>query len=154
MSLKNKISVGVIAAGLSFGVIHKLSNQTVETTNFTQVEVETILKQTEILDEMKKKGICETIEYVEKTTDGNVKVIGFRCDKKEGKSEYVITMSNFDKKYIINKDVTCQNVEINYGELSNKTNLLRGNRIVITGKGETKRIDDTTCSEMLGLKTM
>lgn len=154
MSLKNKISVWVIAAWLSFWVIHKLSNQTVETTNFTQVEVETILKQTEILDEMKKKWICETIEYVEKTTDWNVKVIWFRCDKKEWKSEYVITMSNFDKKYIINKDVTCQNVEINYWELSNKTNLLRWNRIVITWKWETKRIDDTTCSEMLWLKTM
>lgn len=154
-NLYNTILTGAIIVWWA-NILSRCTNDTVEAEReVIAVTVAEILKTKEILDEMSKSWICETIKYSKKNTDWIVDIYWYKCKKdiywEDRNKDYVITVSNLNNEYIWSRAEKCRDKKINYWSLWDRSPTLISNQSVVTIKWETKTIDDASCRKLLNL---
>lgn len=156
MSFSKKILWIWLGIWIGIWAINLLSEKTVIARENVIVSMSKILESKKQLDWMLEKWLCELVEYKEKRSDWVVSVIWYRCNTdlewNNNKSDYIITISEYDSKYIIDKKTFCINTEVTYWKVNDNGYIYNWNQAIINWEWFSKKIDDATCSKMLWLK--
>lgn len=117
------------------------------------VSIAEILEKRDILQEMTTNWDCEIIDYEQEATNGKVIVEWYRCnqdlDSNKISSEYAITISKYSNIYYWTKWETCNDIEIYYWKIDNKTPLMKWNKVLVNINWKEKNIDNINCKKLL-----